>query len=98
MAPAAPGSAGRWFQILSCYAFLMAGHAALHLIRGDWPTVRDDLALFKTLSSDRAAVRKTRRLLAPLRRRSDRDLFRRVVKSRPRPTGMHRSGCITKFS
>ncbi len=73
---------GPWrrFQILSNYAFLMAGHAVLHLIRGDWPTVRDDLALFKTLSSDRAAVRETRRLLAPLRRRSDRDLFRRVVR------------------
>ena len=76
---------GPWrrLQLLSCYAFLMTGHAALHLIRGDWPTVRDDLALFKTLSSDRAAVRKTRRLLAPLRRRSDRDLFRRVVKTPP---------------
>ena len=61
----------------------MAGHAALHLLRGDWRTARDDIGLYGTLLSDRAAVRETRRLLAPLRRRSDRDLFRRVVRTPP---------------
>ena len=61
----------------------MAGHAFLHLLRGDWRTACDDLGLYGTFLSDRAAVRETRRLLAPLRRRSDRDLFRRVVKTPP---------------
>lgn len=76
---------GPWrrFRLLSCYAFVMAGHAALHLLRGDWRTARDDLGLYGTLLSDRAAVREARRRLEPFRKRSDRDLFRRVVKTPP---------------
>lgn len=74
---------GPWrrFRLLSAYALVMAGHAALHLLHGDWRTARDDLGLYGTFLSDRAAVRETRRRLAPFRRRSDRDLFRRVVKT-----------------
>lgn len=76
---------GPWsrFRLLSCYAFVMAGHAAIHLLRGDWRTARDDLGLYGPFLSDRAAVRETRPLLAPFRKRSDRDLFRRVVKVPP---------------
>lgn len=76
---------GPWrrFRLLSCYVFVMAGHAAIHLLHGDWRTARDDIGLYGTFFSDRAAVRAARAALAPFRRRSDRDLFRRVVKAPP---------------
>ena len=74
---------GPWrrFRLLSAYMFVMAGHGVLHLLRGDWRTACDDFGLYATLFTDCAGVRETRRRLAPLRRRSDRDLFRRVVRT-----------------
>ena len=74
---------GPWrrFRLLSCYMLVMAGHAILHLLRGDWRTACDDFGLFGTLATDRAAVCEARRMIAPLRRRSDRDLFHNVVRT-----------------
>ena len=71
----------RRFRLLSSYAFVLAGHAAIHLVRGDWRTARDDVSLYATFFSDRAAVREARRRLTFFRHRTDRDLFRRVVKT-----------------
>ena len=70
-------------RLMTCYAAVMAGHAVLHLLRGDWRTFVDDFGLYGTLFSDAGEVRRTRRIVQKTRRRTDRDVFRRVVRVPP---------------
>ncbi len=74
------GAYGR-YRILPCFFFLYASHATLHLLKGNTELFRAHIHALHQIWAMRSQIRAARADIMRFRKRTDRELFRVILKS-----------------